>query len=427
MGLTVKRVEALVRAGVPGKHTDGANGGGVKGLMLCIQHKTSAYYVLRWQRNHKIRHMGLGSARDLSLAAAREKAREQRERIALGTDPLELRRRDREAQRQAEAKRLTFKQAAERYFEDAKAGWNNAAHAGEFLGSLERWVYPHIGSLDVGAVDKDAILRVLEQKLPDRMGRGKGGGTFWTKRAVTADRTRRRIEQVLDTATVRGWRSGDNPARWRGFLDQILQPVRRIAPIKNLAAVPYAELPAVMTALAADQSVAAQCLRFIILTSVRRGEAVKAAWSEVNFEAAEWTIPKGRMKARRPHTVPLAPQAIELLRSLYTVADNPFLFVGSRPGAHITEGAVGEALHRAGRRETVHGFRSSFRDWCGDHTEFPREVAEAALAHAVGDQTEQAYRRRDALEKRRKLMEVWAEYCCVTAGAIPLLRKGAST
>jgi integrase len=393
--------------------------------MLCVEHAKSAHWLLRWQRDGRVRHMGLGSAFDLPLAAAREVAREQRERIARGVDPLEVRRKDREAQREATAGRMTFRLAAQRCFEAAAPGWSNAQHAGEFLASLERYAFPILASLDVASIGKDEILRVLEQPIRDRI-RGESGSTFWNKRSQTADRTRRRIEQVLDFATVRGWRSGDNPARWKSFLDQVLARPRAIAPIRNMRAVAYAEVPAVMTALAADQGVAAQCLRFIVLVAARLSEAVKATYDEIDFKAAEWRVPKERMKARRAHVVPLSPQALELLRGIYREQGNPYIFVSPRtPGAHVAASAIGDALRRAKCAATIHGFRSSFRDWCGDHTEFPREVAEAALAHVVGDQAEQAYRRGSALEKRRQLMTAWAGYCCSPPAKVVPLRKEA--
>jgi integrase len=429
MALTVKRVEKLLRAGVRGKHTDGD----VRGLMLCIESRTSAHWLLRWQRDHKTRHMGLGSARDLPLAAAREKAREQRERIARDIDPLELRRKERETQRQAEARLLTFKQAAERCHEALEAGWSSAHHANEFINSLRRYVYPHIGNFDVSAVGKDEVLRVLEQKLPSRMGKGESGGTFWTERAVTADRVRARVQTVLDWAEARGYRAAGtpNPARWRGFLDQLLAAPRRIAPVRNMAAVPYAEVPAVMAALATDQNVAAQCLRFIILTACRLGEALKSTWSEVDLEAAEWTIPASRMKGRREHRVPLTPQAVELLRSLYREEGNSYLFISSRtPGTHVVESTVTAALRNAGRSETVHGFRASFKTWAEERTNFPGIVVEMSLAHNPGSAAEKAYRRGDLAVKRRKLMEAWSKHCTTPpvakATVVPMHTRGSA-
>jgi integrase len=413
MALTVKRVEQLLRTGVPGKHTDGD----VRGLMLCVESKTSAHWLLRYQRNHIVRHMGLGSARDLSLAAARGKAREQRERIALGGDPLALKHKEREGQRQAEATRLTFKQAAERCHEALAPGWSNAEHAHEFISSLRRWTFPLIGSLDIAAVGKDEVLRVLEQKLISRM--SNDAGTFWTKRSQTADRTRNRIERVLDWAEARGFRPAGtpNPARWKGFLDQLLAKPRKIAPVKNMAAVPYDELPNVMAALAVDQNVAAQCLRFIILTACRLGEALKATWNEIDFANAEWTVPASRMKGRREHRVPLSPQAVELLRSLYTEEGNPHLFAGKAPGTHISEPPLTGVLRRAGCKATIHGFRSCFKTWAEEQTNFPSLVIELSLAHKVGTAVENAYRRGDVIVKRRKLMEAWGAFCCTVPAA----------
>jgi integrase len=222
---------------------------------------------------------------------------------------------------------------------------------------------------------------------------------------------RNRVERILDFAAVRGWRADDNPARWRGFLDSVLPAPRKIAPVKNMAAVPHADVPALMAALAADETVASAALRLIILSACRLSEVTEAVWSEVNFETAEWVIPKERMKGRREHRVPLAPQAIELLKGLYVQEGNPFVFLGGKPGTHINESTVGEALRCTGRTETIHGFRSSFRDWTAERTNFPGIVAELALSHRVGSATENAYRRSDLVVKRRKLMEAWAAYC----------------
>jgi integrase len=433
MALTVKRIEKLLRAGVPGKHTDSD----VKGLMLCIESKTSAHWLLRWQREGKVFHMGLGSVQsegrkgkqgDLPLAAAREMAIQARERIARGTNPLELRRKERETQRQAEARLLTFKQAAERCHAALEPGWSSSHHSDEFINSLQRYAYPHIGNLDVAAVGKDEVLRVLEQKLPSRI-KGADGGTFWNERAVTADRVRARVQTVLDWAEARGYRAAGtpNPARWRGFLDQLLAAPRRIAPVRNMAAVPYAEVPAVMAALATDQNVAAQCLRFIILTTARLGEALKATWDEVNLEAAEWTIPASRMKGRREHRVPLSPQAVELLRSLYREEGNPYLFISSRtPGTHVVESTVGIALRAAGRKETIHGFRASFKTWAEERTNFPGIIVELSLAHRVGNAVENAYRRSDLAAKRAKLMQAWGKFCCEEkTGTVLTMRRPA--
>jgi integrase len=435
--LTVKRIEKLLRAGVPSKTTDGE----VKGLMLCVEGKKSAHWLLRFQINKKTFWMGLGSALAVArddgkggerLEAVRKRALQAREQIAAGHNPLELKRSDREAQREAEATKLSFRQAAERCHAAKEAGWSSAHHADEFMNSLERYAFPHIGNLDVAAVGRDDVLRVLEQTLPDRMGKSLAGATFWTARPVTADRTRNRIQQVLDWAEARGYRAAGtpNPARWKGFLDLLLAAPRKIAPVRNMAAVPFHELPSLMAVLAADATVGAQVVRLVVLTAGRLSEALKATWDEFSLEAAEpvWTIPASRMKGRREHRVPLAPQAVALLRSLYREDNNPHVFVSSKtPLTYVAGTTVTDALRRAGRSETLHGMRASFKTWAEERTNFAREVCEMALAHRVGDAVENAYRRTDLFTKRRRLMEAWATFCCTPPAekqdtVVPLLR-----
>ena len=402
MPLTVKKVAKLKSAGVPGKHTDL---GGVKGLMLCIEGKSSAHWLLRYQRDHVTRHMGLGSLRDVGLEAARKKALSEREKIADGIDPLEAKTKERAARKTAAAKTVTVRQAAERYHEAHEASWTSAHYAAEFLSSLKRWAYQHIGDREVAAIGKDDVLRVLEQKI-------KGGGTFWTKRPITADRVRNRIERVLDFATVRGFRSGDNPARWRAYLEEALPPPRRLRPVQHLRALAYGDVPGLMAVLAADETVAPQALRFTILTACRIGEALGATWDEIDLAAREWIIPAARMKSRREHRVPLSPQAIELLKVLFREDGNRFLFVGAKtPGAAIAKATIMQALRRAGCNATVHGFRSSFSTWAHERSRFNNHVIELSLAHTVGTAVERSYRRTDLAEQRRKLLEAWSAFC----------------
>jgi integrase len=403
----------LLSAGVPGKHTDAD----VRGLMLVVASKTSAFWTLRYQRNKTVKHMGLGSAHDVSLASVRERARRERERLADGIDPLELKRKDRETQRQADAKRLSFREAADRCHTALQAGWSSDHHSREFLASLERYAFPIIGNHDIAAVGKDEVLRVLEQRLPNRI-KGAPGDVFWNAKTITADRVRNRIERVIDFATVRGWRSGDNPARWKSFLDQVLAAPRSIRPVQNMRAAPYAEVPTIMAALAADPSVSAQALRFIVLTAARLGEAIKANWSEIDLDAAEWVIPKERMKARREHRVPLSPQVLELLRGLYREDGNPYLFISNRTaGAHVVESTLTIALRKAGCAATIHGMRSAFSDWAHERSRFNNHVIELSLAHAVGSVVERSYRRTDLFDQRRRLMEAWGKYCCTPPAA----------
>jgi integrase len=405
VGLSVKKVEKLLRAGKPGRHTDGD----VRGLMLCVEGPKSAHWLLRWQRDGRVRHMGLGSARDLPLASARQKAREQRERIARDIDPLERKHADREALRQAEAKRVTFKQAATRYHEAHQASWTNAAYAAEVLSSLERYCFKILAGMDIAAVDRDSILRVLEQPVE--------GSSFWLKRPQTADRVRQRIEKVLDYAAVRGWRGGDNVARWRGYLSEVLPAPRKIAPVEHMSSVPYSKLPNVVAALAADPTVAAQAARFTAMTATRLSECIKAVWNEIDLQAAEWVIPPSRMKGRREHRVPLSPQAMELLRGLCREEGNPFVFIGKQPGTHVSGVLLTEALRRAGCTATIHGMRSAFSDWAHELTSHSNHAIELSLAHSIGNQTEKAYRRGDMFMKRRRLMESWGKYCCTPPAA----------
>jgi integrase len=422
MKLTVKKIERLLSAGVKKRHTDDD----VRGLVLDIQSTTSAAWSLRWQRDHKSHQMGLGSARPgsssyLSLAAAREKAKEHYSRLARGIDPLHLRHAERAARIAAEAKQVSFKTAAERYHEAHEKGWTRH-YANEFLSSLERWAYQRIGSLDVAAITRDHVLHVLEQQT-------RKGGTFWHTHVVTADRVRNRIERTLDFASVRGWRCTDNCARWKNYLENVLPAPRKVASVKHLDAVPYDELPQLMAKLAADDGVTSKALRFTILTAVRINEALGARWDEIDLGNATWTVPAARMKARKPHVVPLSPQVVGLLRSLYTEPNNPHVFVGTRPGTATAANTVMLALRRAGRPETIHGFRSSFRDWVEERTSFPSIVAEMALAHSPGNAVVKAYRRTDLVLRRRRLMESWGAFCTtptVATKVIPLPHKEAS-
>jgi integrase len=232
----------------------------------------------------------------------------------------------------------------------------------------------------------------------------------WQRIPETAARLRSRIEKVLDAARAKGYREGENPARWRGHLDTLLPPRQKLTR-GHYAAMPYAELPAFMTRLRACEGMAAQALEFAILTAARSGEVLGLRWSEIDLGAKVWTVPATRIKAGREHRVPLSPRALAIIEGLWPVRVSEFVFPGHRSDRPLGDMALHMVLKRMEIPYTVHGFRSSFRDWCGEATNFPREVAEAALAHVVGDETERAYRRGDALEKRRKLMDAWATYC----------------
>jgi integrase len=399
--LTAKKVAKLKGEG---RYKDGL----MPGLYLQVSEAGTKSWLFRYELNGSPeRWMGLGSALVFSLAEARQRARLARQQLADGFDPLAQKRAARAAAAAAAAKVLTFKQAATAYIEAHQAKWRSAKHGQQWLSSLQRFVYPVIGALDVAAVDVPAVLRVLEQKVPESL--GNPAGPLWTARSVTADRVRNRIELILSWAAGRGYRDGDNPAAW-ARLKHILPVPAKVARVVHHAAVPYAEVPALMAELRGREGVAAKALAFLILTVGRVGEVLGATWDEIDFDAATWTVPATRMKSGREHKVPLSPAARELLRSLYCEDGNPHLFIGPRRET-LSPAALAGALHRLGRTETVHGMRSAFSDWAHERTSHANHTIELSLAHSVGGAVERAYRRGEMFEKRRKLMEAWSTYC----------------
>jgi integrase len=408
------RVSKLLRQ--PGRYHDAL------GLYLVVVNARNASWQFRYQRAGRERFMGLGPTHTVSLKVAREKAQAARLSLLDGVDPLEARQTAKAAAAAEAAKALTFRDAAAHYYEQHAAKWDNRKSAEQFVSSLRKYAFDLIGALPVAAIDTPLVLKVLEQPVEATL--GYDAGQLWATRPTTADRVRNRIESVLDWATVRGHRSGDNPARWRGHLDQVLPARRQLARPEHHAAMPYAEVPAFMAELATHKSVAAVALRFLILTAARTGEVNGARWSEIDFETATWTVPAERMKARKEHKVPLSEQALELLRSVYAEAGNDYVFIGARAGAALSETAMATMLRRMGSKITVHGFRASFRSWAAERTAYPREVAEMALAHSIGDAVERAYQRSSLFDHRRRLMAEWSSYCLAppVAGEVVRLR-----
>lgn len=388
--LSVKRVAALKDAGLYG---DG------QGLTLQVTATGTKSWLYRWERDGRERCMGLGSIHDVTLDEARDLARDMRRLVHAGRDPIAERRTERERQKAAARKLISFKDAAQANLDTHERKWANPKTRGIFMARLQTFVYPHIGALAVSDISTADVLKVLEP--------------LWHTKTETGARTRGYIEAILAFATVKGYRTGDNPARWAGHLREALPSPAAIAPDKHYAALPVAELPAFFKTVATQGGMAALALRFLILTAARTGEVIGATWDEVDLDKAVWTIPAARMKMKRDHRVPLSAAAVALLKSVPTERGNPYLFAGMRKGSGLSNMAIlGLLKVRMERTDiTAHGFRSTFRDWAGDHTEFPREVVEAALAHKVGDATEQAYRHSDALERRRVLMEAWADFC----------------
>ena len=390
--LTMKAVE---RTKKPGRYRCGL----VKGLLLQVTASGAKSWVLRYELNGRERWLGLGSVADFGLKDARDRARSARQLLADKIDPVEEKQATQAAAKLAAARKLTFREAAERYFDQNAERWRNASHREQFLGTLKAHVFPMLGAVDVASIDTPDILRALEP--------------IWKTKSITADRTRGRIEQVLDWALVRGHRpAGSNPARWKGHLDQVLPPPRQLAPIVHHNAMSYRDVPAFMAALRKHDTVPARALEFLIHTAARSNEVLGAKWGEIDFVGKIWTVPAERMKGKREHRVPLSAAMIELLRNLPRDGSDQ-VFIGKRAGAPIHRMALTWLMQLLGQagKATTHGFRSSFRDWAGEATAFPHDVCEAALAHVRGDKSVQAYARGDLFKRRQLMMEQWSKFC----------------
>jgi len=390
--LTAKKVE---RAKQPGRYHCGL----IRGLYLQVTASGAKSWVLRYQLRGQERWMGLGSAADFSLREARERARAARQLLADRIDPLAGKRAAEEAAKLAEARKLTFREAAERYFNQHASKWCSAKHREAFLSTLKAHVFAVIGDMDVAAIDTRDVLRAIEP--------------HWTTKAVTIDRTRNRIEQLLDWCVVRGHRPpSTNPARWKGHLDQVLPAPRKLAPVEHHAAMDYRQLPAFMTQVRADDNVAARALEFLIHTAARTGEALGACWSEIDLTDKTWTVPAARMKGGREHRVPLTKPVLDLLSKLPRQSGNHLVFIG-RAGGGLSHSALPWVMDRLGVSgvTTIHGFRSSFSNWCHEQTAHSAHTIEISLAHNVGTEVERAYRRTDMIAKRRQLMEQWSKFC----------------
>jgi integrase len=389
----------------PGLYGDGG------GLWLRVADGGSKSWVFRYRsrRDGRERRMGLGSLRTWSLAEARERARECRQLLdqTEPKDPIEQRRAARARLKEEAARLITFQQCAELYLASHGRSWRSARHSAQWTSTLKDFVYPVIGAIPVSVIDTPLVLKVIEP--------------VWQKKTETASRVRNRIEAILDWASVRGHRKGENPARWRGHLQKMLPARSKLAPVKHHAALPYAQVPAFIAGLQACKGTAPQALEFIVLTAARRGEVIGVRWPEIDVATQTWTVPAERMKSGREHKVPLSARALNILAGLpREKRQDGYVFVGARSGRPLSNMAMSRILRRMNFADlTVHGFRSSFRDWAAEQTNFAREVAEAALAHAVGDKVEAAYRRGDLFKKRAALMEAWAKYCARPASAAP--------
>jgi integrase len=373
------------------------------GLYLRVSATGAKSWVLRYQLDGKRHDMGIGPLSLYSLAEARQKALDQRKLRHKGTDPLENRRAQRASQKLLEASAMSFRQCAERYIASHKAGWRNPKHAAQWPATLQAYVYPIFGDLPVQSIDVGLVMKAVEP--------------IWSTKPETASRIRGRIESVLDWAKARGYREGENPARWRGHLANLLPKTSKIRRVVHHAALPYTELPAFIVALREQSGISARALEFAILTATRTGEALGARWGEINLDARLWVVPAERMKAGKEHRVPLSDAAMAVLDEMREHRHDEFVFPALRAGRQLSNMAMLMLLRRMGRDDiTAHGFRSAFSDWVAEKTNFPAEVREMALAHSVGDKVEAAYRRGDLFEKRRQLSEAWASFATATPG-----------
>jgi integrase len=380
-------------------HADGG------GLYLQVTPSGAKSWIFRFMLHGRAREMGLGPLHTISLAEARERARECRKLRLDGIDPVEARSAKRAKERLAAATAMTFAECAERYIAAHRTGWRNPKHAAQWPSTLQTYAYPVFGLLPVQAIDTALVTKAIEP--------------IWQAKPETASRVRGRIEAVLDWAKVRGYRDGENPARWRGHLDKLLPARAKVRKVEHHPALPYAVMGEFVASLRQQEGVAARALEFLILTAARTGEVIAARWNEFDLAEKVWTVPADRMKAGKEHRVPLSAAAVAIIEQMQAtrVADQQFVFPGGKLGKPLSNMAMLKLLQRMGRGElTAHGFRSSFRDWAAERTNFPREVAEMALAHTVGDKVEAAYRRGDLFAKRRRLMEEWARHCEFTKG-----------
>ena len=375
--------------------------GGVAGLMLQVSPTGTRSWLLRVKVGDKRREIGLGAFPGVTLALAREKAQATRDDIAKGIDPVAQRAAARqtivEQQQEEKALNWTFRRCAEAYIKAKKPGWRSVKHGTQWENTLAAYVYPVIGDVLVRHVNIAHITNIIEP--------------HWATKNETIDRVRNRIELVLDWATVRKLRSGDNPARWKGNLDKAGFADRKIVgAVTGHRALPAGELFAFMQALKAVPGTSARCLEFVVLTACRSGEARLATWAEIDTKTKTWAIPGMRMKSGRPHSVPLSDEVVALLESLPRLEGTDLVFPGAKEGKPLSDMSLSAVMRRMGVDAVPHGFRASFSSWCASSTAYPSEVREMALAHAIGDGTVAAYQRSDLFEKRRNLMADWAKF-----------------
>lgn len=388
-----------------GYHADGG------GLYLQVSALGTKSWAFRFARNGRQREMGLGPVHTVSLAEAREKALECRKQLQNGIDPIDARKEARASEAVARVKAMTFDQCADAYVEANRAGWKSAKHADQWESTLKTYASPVIGSLPVALIDAGLVLKVLEKD------------QLWTTKPETANRLRGRIEAVLGWATVHKYRSGENPAQWKNNLEMVLPSRSKVASIEHHPALFYTEIGAFIASLRQQPGHAARALEFAILTNTRTSETIGATWREINLDAGVWIIPAERMKAGKEHHIPLSSRATEILtETLLYAEDGGYVFPGRKERCSLSNMALLAVVRRMNKDKLIwkdrngepivpHGFRSTFRDWAGETTAYPREVIEHAMAHQLPDKAEAAYARGTLFDKRKRLMADWAAYC----------------
>ncbi len=398
MGRQIHKLAARTVATVrkPGMHGDGG------GLYLQVAKGGTKSWVYRFMLRGQSRDMGLGSADLVSLSEARDLALQARKLVKSGTDPIEARKARQRQEALKAAATLTFAECATAYIKAHEAGWRNKKHRQQWHNTLDTYAFPIFGNLPVDAIDTGLVTQAIEP--------------IWTTKTETASRLRGRIEAVLDWAKTRGHRSGENPARWRGHLENLLPKKGKVREIKHHIALPYQDIYGFIKALRERDAIAARALEFLILTAARPSEVVGATWDEFNTGKAVWTVPGSRMKSEKEHRVPLPDAAMVILRKMEKGRFSSYVFPGQNAERPLSTDSFLRLMERMDHPDlTSHGFRSTFRDWASEETNFARETAEAALAHTIGDKVEEAYRRGDLFSKRRKMMEAWAAYCDLEA------------
>lgn len=370
--------------------------GGVQGLCLQVRGPDARSWILRTTVGGRRRAIGLGSFPDVPLKKARDDAREMKDKIRDGIDPVQERKAKEQALAYANATRLPFDEAARRYLAAKRHEFRNPKHTKQWESTLAHYASPVIGKLPVSEITLTHVVQILEP--------------IWYTKTETAARLRGRIENVLAWATTSGYRTGDNPARWKGHLDTVLPKPSKVSKVQHHRALPFTKVGEFMEALNKRQGMAARALEFLILTAARSGEVRGATWAEIDLSERVWTVPADRMKAGREHRVPLTDAAVAILEALPTFEGSPYVFPAAR-GGPLSDAALSALLNRMNVEAVPHGFRSSFRDWASERTSFPHEVIEAALAHTIPDKVERAYRRGDLFRKRSRLMRDWATYC----------------